>query len=129
MEIKAFLRGLGRNIAFRRRTLKLTQEQLAERVGTSTEWISQVERGIGRPSVEMLVQVAATLDASVQEIIGQADENACRRDDVLDLLVRAERLPSRAVRVLVATATAMESEYGEPVGAVAKPPGGEATES
>jgi transcriptional regulator with XRE-family HTH domain len=52
---------LGKRIAFLRRSRSLTQEQLAEAVGRSVEFISLVERGVNSPSVAGLEKFAEVL--------------------------------------------------------------------
>ncbi len=59
---------LGRRIAELRRVRKLTQEQLAEAVGCSVEFISLVERGVNSPSVAGLADFAKVLKADVKEL-------------------------------------------------------------
>jgi transcriptional regulator with XRE-family HTH domain len=61
-------RKLGQRIAALRRTKKLTQEQLAEAVGCSVEFISLVERGINAPSVAGLDRFAKALEVEVKEL-------------------------------------------------------------
>lgn len=52
---------LGQRIAELRRARKLTQEQLAEAVGCSVQFISLVERGVNAPSVAGLENFAKVL--------------------------------------------------------------------
>lgn len=59
---------LGRRIAELRRTRKLTQEQLAEAVGCSVEFISLIERGVNAPSVAGLADFAKVLKVEVKEL-------------------------------------------------------------
>ena len=59
---------LGRRIAELRRTRKFTQEQLAEAVGCSVEFISLVERGVNAPSVAGLADFAKVLKVEVKEL-------------------------------------------------------------
>jgi len=59
---------LGRRIAELRRATKLTQEQLAEAVGCSVEFISLVERGVNAPSVARLADFAKVLKVEVKEL-------------------------------------------------------------
>jgi len=47
---------------------KLTQEQLAEAVGCSVEFISLVERGVNAPSVAGLEKFAKVLKVEVREL-------------------------------------------------------------
>lgn len=59
---------LGQRIAHLRRAKKLTQEQLAEAVGCSVEFISLVERGVNAPSIAGLEKFARVLKVEVQEL-------------------------------------------------------------
>ena len=59
---------LGRRIAGLRKARKLTQEQLAEAVGCSVEFISLVERGVNAPSVAGLEKFAKILKVEVREL-------------------------------------------------------------
>jgi transcriptional regulator with XRE-family HTH domain len=59
---------LGRRISELRRSRKLTQEDLAEAVGRSVEFISLVERGVNSPSVASLADYARALKVEVKEL-------------------------------------------------------------
>ena len=61
-------RKLGKRIADLRRAKKLTQEQLAEAVGCSVEFISLVERGVNAPSVARLEKFSEVLKVEVKEL-------------------------------------------------------------
>ena len=61
-------RKLGQRIASLRKGRKLTQEQLAEAVGCSVEFISLVERGVNAPSVAGLEKFAKILKIEVREL-------------------------------------------------------------
>lgn len=47
---------------------KLTQEEFAELVGISVDFLSLIERGINAPSFEVLEQMAAGLKTPVMEL-------------------------------------------------------------
>ena len=59
---------LGQRIASLRKARKLTQEQLAEALGCSVEFISLVERGVNAPSVAGLAKFAKILKVEVKEL-------------------------------------------------------------
>jgi transcriptional regulator with XRE-family HTH domain len=61
-------RKLGKRIGELRRAKKMTQEQLAEAVGCSVEFISVVERGVNAPSVAGLDKFAKALRVQVKEL-------------------------------------------------------------
>ncbi len=47
----------------------LSQEELAFRAGLDRTYVSQIERGIGNPSVLILIKIADTLGVEVQELL------------------------------------------------------------
>jgi transcriptional regulator with XRE-family HTH domain len=53
----------GQRIRWLRKSKNITQEQLAEKAGCSTEYISRIERGIVSPSFEILSRLSKSLDA------------------------------------------------------------------
>lgn len=59
---------LGKRIADLRRARKLTQEELAEALDCSVEFISLVERGVNAPSVASLEEFAKILKVEVKEL-------------------------------------------------------------
>jgi len=61
-------RKLGQRIVALRKARKLTQEQLAEAIGCSVEFISLVERGVNAPSVAGLEKFAKILKVEVKEL-------------------------------------------------------------
>jgi transcriptional regulator with XRE-family HTH domain len=46
----------------------LTQEQLGARAGLSYKFIGEVERGIGNPTIETLVDIAGALDVDIADL-------------------------------------------------------------
>jgi transcriptional regulator with XRE-family HTH domain len=67
-------RKLGQRIASLRKARKLTQEQLAEAIGCSVEFISLVERGVNAPSVAGLDKFAKVLKTEVKELFNFEDK-------------------------------------------------------
>jgi len=68
-------RKLGQRIASLRKARKLTQEQLAEAIGYSVEFISLVERGVNAPSVAGLEKFAKILKTEVKELFNFEEKN------------------------------------------------------
>jgi len=62
---------IGYNIAYYRKHAKLTQEQLAERVGTSRYHISAIEAPniIRKVSMDLLFSIAAVLEVDVYKLL------------------------------------------------------------
>jgi transcriptional regulator with XRE-family HTH domain len=68
----------GHHLLSIRQRRRLTQEQFAELVGISVDFLSLVERGINAPSFETLEKLAGRLDLSVADLF-TFDEGRLRR--------------------------------------------------
>ena len=62
------LGSLGEFIATQRRSARLTLRQLAEQSGISNPYLSQIERGLRRPSAEVLQQLSKALRVSAETL-------------------------------------------------------------
>ena len=60
---------LGRNIRKARKSASITQEKLAEYADLSTAFISQIERGIRKPSLETVCSISAILKTSIDDLL------------------------------------------------------------
>ena len=98
-------------IGGRIRTIRLkngmTQEQLAEAANLSVPYISHIERGFKRPSLETLMRVAGALHVTADCLLSglqPADRNAFLKDieELLDDCSLGER------RVLLEVASALK---------------------
>ena len=56
---------LGHHIRTNRRRMNLTQEQLAEKLGTSAQTVSRWENGTTYPDLELLPIIASFFDVTV----------------------------------------------------------------
>ncbi|NSC22508.1 helix-turn-helix transcriptional regulator [Streptomyces albus subsp. chlorinus] len=77
---------LGEFLREQRRTAKLSLRQLAEAAGVSNPYLSQIERGLRKPSAEILQQLARALRISAETLYVQAgilDERD--REDLLQV--------------------------------------------
>ncbi|MGI8588861.1 MAG: helix-turn-helix domain-containing protein [Chloroflexia bacterium] len=75
---------LGDNIRERRAARDLTLEALAEQSGVSRAMLSDIERGARNPTIKVVCQVAAALDCTVSQLVGEAAGEALtvtRRED------------------------------------------------
>ena len=59
---------LGDYLREQRTASRLTLRQLAEQVGVSNPYLSQIERGLRRPSAEVLQQLAKALRISAEQL-------------------------------------------------------------
>lgn len=60
---------IGKNIRQKRKENKLTQEKLANKMDTSSQYISRIERGKVCPSLEFLYKAAASLECPIYALL------------------------------------------------------------
>src|SRR5262249_7457038 len=70
------MRGLGRRLKRLREARGLTQEALAEKVGTSRVTIARIETRNRRPSVPMLQKLARALKVEVEDMLAETIKKA-----------------------------------------------------
>lgn len=84
----------GNQIRLNRRRMNLTQEQLAEKFGTSPQAISRWEIGATYPDIEMLPMIASFFETSVDSLLGVTEEEKEKRCSELqksfEIAVRAK---------------------------------------
>jgi transcriptional regulator with XRE-family HTH domain len=66
------LGSLGEFIASQRRAAELSLRQLAEQTGVSNPYLSQIERGLRKPSAEVLQQLSKALRVSAETLYVRA---------------------------------------------------------
>ena len=62
---------LKENIKFYRKSLKLTQKELGEKLGVVRTTICEYESGRNEPDVKMLIRLADIFDVTLDELIGR----------------------------------------------------------
>ena len=63
---------LGEYLREQRESAQLSLRQLAEQAGVSNPYLSQIERGLRRPSAEVLQQLAMALRVSAEQLYSRA---------------------------------------------------------
>ena len=94
---------VGRNIAARRKQLKWTQDQLAERTEVDAETISRVERGAHLPSLPTLDRLASVMqvtlgDLALEKCFKPVDEATVIAALIQDLPVKDRLFVIKVVR-------------------------------
>ena len=64
---------MGKRIKELRTEGELSQKDLAERVGVAQNTIAQYEKGTAKPSLEVLVKLAATFNTTTDDVLGIID--------------------------------------------------------
>ncbi len=97
------VRHLGDYIREQRATSQISLRQLAKLAGVSNPYLSQIERGLRKPSAEILQQIAKGLRISAEVLYVQAGILEQREAGglVLDAVLSDEALTERQKQVLV----------------------------
>lgn len=101
-ESERLAKRLGKNIAERRKQLKWTQEQVAERVGVDAETISRFERGANLPSLLTLEKLSTALRLSVGDLMSKKRPEVANEAAVFDALIADLSPDGRAFVMTVA---------------------------
>src|SRR5882762_5645679 len=84
---------IGEYIREQRQQAKISLRQLAEKAGVSNPYLSQIERGLRKPSAEVLNQIAKALRVSAEVlyvragILEPSEANAVRDAIVVDMAI------------------------------------------
>lgn len=65
---KSFYQNLGKNIKKRRKEIGLTQQELADRLGISLNFMGKIEVAFSKPSLDTLIKMAESLDTTVSKL-------------------------------------------------------------
>ena len=63
-----FYRNLGQNIKNRRKELGLTQQQLADKMNISLNFVGKIEVAFSKPSLDTLIEIADVLETTVSDL-------------------------------------------------------------
>ncbi len=103
MAIMANMNSIGDYIRQQREQAKISLRQLADQAGVSNPYLSQIERGLRKPSAEILQQIAKGLRISAEALYVQAGILEDRPGDsgVRSALLTDPQLTERQKQVLV----------------------------
>jgi transcriptional regulator with XRE-family HTH domain len=103
---------LGEYIREQRRTAQYSLRQLAEAAGVSNPYLSQIERGLRKPSAEILQQIAKALRISAETLYVRAGILEEREGDaeVTAAILADPTISERQKRVLIEIYTSFRKE-------------------
>lgn len=86
---------LGKRIKAYRKKLHITQEQMAEQLDLSLSFISQIERGVRKMSLDTFVDICDFMGCSASDLIEQStipsDDNSLEFYDLYQKLPRRDQ--------------------------------------
>jgi len=116
MTVVANMNSIGDYIRQQREQAKISLRQLAEQAGVSNPYLSQIERGLRKPSAEILQQIAKGLRISAEALYVQAGILEDRPGDsgVRSALLTDPHLTERQKQVLVEIYESFRRESQKP---------------
>jgi transcriptional regulator with XRE-family HTH domain len=116
MGVVANMNSIGDYIRQQREQAKISLRQLAEQAGVSNPYLSQVERGLRKPSAEILQQIAKGLRISAEALYVQAGILEDRPGDsgVRAALLTDPQLTERQKQVLIEIYESFRRESQKP---------------
>jgi transcriptional regulator with XRE-family HTH domain len=94
-ELDKRLAELGEFIKAQREVASMSMRRLADQAGVSNPYLSQIERGLRRPSADILSQIAAALQISAESLYeraGMLDPEGTPRGGVRDAIANDLKL-------------------------------------
>lgn len=82
----------GKRLQNTRKALGITQEELAERLSVDRNHITRMERGIRVCSVDLLVELAVTLDVSTDYLLAGASSANMKKQALLIAVEELEKV-------------------------------------
>ena len=115
---------LGEYIREQRESAEVSLRQLAKNAGVSNPYLSQVERGLKKPSAEILGQIASALRISAETLYVRAGRLEPRAGNavVTEAITADESLTERQRQVLLEIYAAFQSENAAAPGEAATVP-------
>jgi transcriptional regulator with XRE-family HTH domain len=112
----ANMNSIGEYIRQQREQAKISLRQLAEQAGVSNPYLSQVERGLRKPSADILQQIAKGLRISAEALYVQAGILEDRPGDsgVRSALLTDPQLTERQKQVLIEIYESFRKESQKP---------------
>jgi transcriptional regulator with XRE-family HTH domain len=116
MGCMATMDSIGEYIKQQREQAKISLRQLAEQAGVSNPYLSQIERGLRKPSAEILQQIAKGLRISAEALYVQAGILEDRPGDsgVRSALLTDPQLTERQKQVLIEIYESFSKESQKP---------------
>lgn len=101
---------IGKRIKEQRKKYQMTQETLAEKLGVSVGYISQIERGIAHANLDTLSNISHELNCDITEFLSNvtADNKNYLNNDFFNLL---DTLTEKQKKILFDIAEIIKQNY------------------
>jgi transcriptional regulator with XRE-family HTH domain len=114
-DLESRLHDLGEFIRDQRRTARLSLRKLSELAGISNPYLSQIERGLRKPSAEILQAIARALQISSETLYVRAGflEERDTEDDLVGDILRDRTISEGQKQALVEIYRSFQREQSE----------------
>lgn len=114
-DIESRLHDLGEFIRDQRRNARLSLRKLSELAGISNPYLSQIERGLRKPSAEILQAIARALQISSETLYVRAGilEERTDNQDLVGSILRDKTISERQKQALVEIYRSFQRERAE----------------
>jgi transcriptional regulator with XRE-family HTH domain len=114
-DIESRLHDLGEFIRDQRRTARLSLRKLSELAGISNPYLSQIERGLRKPSAEILQAIARALQISSETLYVRAGflEERDTQEDLVGDILRDRTISEGQKQALVEIYRSFQREQNE----------------
>ena len=114
-DLESRLHDLGEFIRDQRRTARLSLRKLSELAGISNPYLSQIERGLRKPSAEILQAIARALQISSETLYVRAGflEERVTEDDLVADILRDRTISEGQKQALVEIYRSFQREQTE----------------
>ena len=94
---------IGERIKRVRKSKQLTQDALAEKIGVSIGYVSQVERGITKISLDLLAAISAVLNCDVANFISESAVNttAYMESEIMNEILRLDQKKRKFILAII----------------------------
>jgi transcriptional regulator with XRE-family HTH domain len=119
-QFEARMRELGEFIREQRRVARLSLRKLSDMAGISNPYLSQIERGLRKPSAEILQQIAKALRISAETLYVRAGilEERTGEHDLVGEILRDPTITEPQKQALVQVYQSFQHDNGDAVAAV-----------
>lgn len=94
---------IGKRVKLRRKAVHKTQDNLAEALGVTVGYISQVERGVTKVSLDTLARIATVLQCDIAELVsGVTPEHGSYLSEELGGIYRSMNDQERSLLLQIA---------------------------
>ena len=113
---------LGGYIREQRMIARISLRALADRAGVSNPYLSQVERGLRRPSADVLAQIARGLSISVESVLTRAGVLDAPQANAVAVAIRADDQLSERHKATLLEVYAALRQRTDPIAETPSPP-------